>query len=232
MRSIGLVAWWLVSCVVLAATVHAAPAPVPGPEPAAPDMAPTDPPAAPPPTFAPRAIAPPMIAPPSSVAVTPPPLDGPREAETEPSYRWQIGVADAGSLALLFSFTEHGSLGGGLLYLLGGPVIHLAHGEAGRAVGSLALRAALPIAGAFVGGALWWNSQDARCKNGDPDFCSDDEFNVGALYGLGLGFLGAMVVDTALLARPVPLRKAAGARWAPQLAVAPGHLGVGVVGRF
>jgi hypothetical protein len=225
MRSIGLVGCWLVSCVVLTTTVHADPAPVP--EPAAPDMAPMDPPAAPPP-----AVASPMIMPPSSVAVTPPPLEAPREAETEPSYRWQIAVADASSLALLFTVTDRGALGGGLLYLLGGPVIHLAHGEAGRAVGSLGLRVALPIAGAFVGGALWWNGQDARCKNGDPDFCSDDEFNVGALYGLGLGFLGAMVIDTAVLARPVPVRKDAGATWAPQLAVAPGHLGVGVIGRF
>jgi hypothetical protein len=226
MRSIGLVGCWLVAYVVNTATVRADPAPGTGPDPAAPETAPPPLPLSPPTTSSP-------IAPPSSVAVTPPPpLEAPREAETEPSYRWQIGVADASSLALLFTVTDRGALAGGLLYLLGGPIIHAVHGEPGRAVGSLGLRVALPVAGAFVGGALWWNSQDARCKNGDPDYCSDDEFNVGALYGLGLGFLGAMVIDTAVLARPVPLRKDAGATWAPQLAVAPGHLGVGVVGRF
>jgi hypothetical protein len=173
-----------------------------------------------------------MFAPPGSVAVTPPQVDGTLEVETQPSYRWQIGVADAASLAIMLSVTERGILGGGLVYLLGGPTIHVAHGETGRAVGSLALRAALPIIGGLVGGKLWWNSQDARCRDGDPDFCADDEVNVGAVYGLGLGLLTAMVVDTAFLARPVPIRREAGATWAPQLAVTPGHLGVGVAGRF
>jgi len=188
------------------------------------------------------APAPPVLAPPSSVRPVPPAdLDPPRSMrplppqayveETEPSYRAHLFVADVAALGLTLTRSNGGILAGTAVYLLDGLVIHGMHDRMGRGLGSLALRAGLPVLGAIVGGAIWWHSQDARCRAGDPDFCSDDEFNVGGLYGFGLGILSAMVLDTAILARPAT-RKRPAYTWSPNVLATREHVALGITGSF
>jgi len=154
------------------------------------------------------------------------------EVESEASYRWQIATADTAALTVLLIGKGSGLKAAGAIYLLDGAVIHGIHGQPGRAAGSLALRGALPLIGLFAGAAIWWRSQDARCRNGDPDYCSDDEVNPGALIGFGLGLLTASVIDTALIARPLPVRKPREAIWAPRLSVVHDRVTLGVAARF
>src|SRR5204863_129678 len=63
----------------------------------------------------------------------------------------------------------------------------------------------------------------------DDDDCDDGTLE-GAILGFGLGMLAAMVIDTALIARPVKAKPAV--TWVPQVAVTPQQVGLGVVGRF
>lgn len=79
----------------------------------------------------------------------------------------------------------YGALG---TYLFGGPATHFAHGNPGRGVGSLALRAGLP----FAFGAIGANSED--CSESD-DFCGLG----GAVLGGLLGIATAITVDAAVL---------------------------------
>ena len=155
-------------------------------------------------------------------AITPPAVAPEPEVE---SYRWQIVVADSASLALLFSASEPGVTAAGLTYVLGGPVIHGAHGEAGRTIASLVLRVGLPILGGACGAAL------TRRDCGPDDYDCDQGFG-GFLVGFGLGILTAMVVDTAVIARPLKVHRTADTTWAPRIAVTPQHVGLGVMGRF
>jgi hypothetical protein len=80
------------------------------------------------------------------------------------------------------------SVGG---YLLGGPIVHLAHGNPGRSLLSLGTRAGLPVVLAFAGVAV------AGCGEGDGDFCGYGQ----ALLGFGVGMVGAVVIDAAAIAR-------------------------------
>jgi hypothetical protein len=71
------------------------------------------------------------------------------------SYAWQILLADAGiiggTIVLANTAVDDGAgaflIGG---YLLSAPVIHTLHGHPSRAATSLALRAVLPVAGAYL----------------------------------------------------------------------------------
>lgn len=148
------------------------------------------------------------------------------EVEIE-DYRWQIAVVDAAGLALAFSQNQTGTSLGGLAYALGGPVIHGMHGHGGRVLASMALRVGLPLALAIGGGEL--GRQD--CSGPDDYDCGGANIG-GALLGFGLGVVTAMVVDDALIARPVAIRKHDDATWAPQIAVTPRHVGLGALGRF
>lgn len=162
-------------------------------------------------------------------AMTPPPAD---RDETEPSYRTHIVVADLIALGLVVTRTKAGLLAGTSIYLFDGLIIHGSHDHAGRGFGSLALRAGLPILAAIVGSSIWWSRQDPRCRNGDSDFCTDDEFNVGGLYGFGLGLLGAVVIDTALLARPATVHRRPAVTWSPRVSATRDHVAFGITGGF
>lgn len=73
-------------------------------------------------------------------------------------------------------------------YLLGGPVVHAAHGNWGRALGSLGLRSGAPILGAVLGVGL------EDCKGSDA--CG----LAGAAVGVTLGMGAAIAIDAAVLA--------------------------------
>lgn len=75
-------------------------------------------------------------------------------------------------------------------YLVGGPIVHLAHGNPGRSLLSLGTRAGLPVTVAFLGVA-------AENCGGRGDFCGLG----GAIIGFGLGMVAAVAIDAAAIAR-------------------------------
>ncbi|HEY3818191.1 MAG TPA: hypothetical protein VGL81_13520 [Polyangiaceae bacterium] len=156
---------------------------------------------------------------------TPLPLAAPPRA-TEPAgadlprhwYGWQILLVDGGSLALL-------PLGGaGLVtYAVGPAVVHAAHGRAAPAIGSVLLRVGLPLVLGLAG--LWVGTVATRPDQNSNDIATGPIF--GGALGLLAGFIGAMVVDDAVLAwepvKPSPASKpgaAAPIRLVPRLALA------------
>lgn len=126
------------------------------------------------------------------------------------SYGLQILGVDAAVIAGA-SLTKSSEVGVGG-YLLGGPLVHLAHGHAGRALGSAALRAGLPLGGALIGSAIG----ESRCDSEtDPElFCGLGEVAAGFIVGVAT----ASIVDAAVLARD-------------QVEVAPERTGLIQVGR-
>jgi hypothetical protein len=101
-------------------------------------------------------------------------------------------------------------------FALGGPINHAAHGNWGRAAGSLALRVSLPVL-AGVGGALV------------PGAC-DDRSCVGLGVGIVVGILAASAVDAAALSwEKVPQKPAA---ITPLVAVGKDMAYVGASGTF
>jgi len=107
-------------------------------------------------------------------------------------------------------------LTGAVVYVAGGPTVHLAHGHPGRAAISVALRVGTPLvfglAGMGIGAALYHGP--APCNGGDMPYqgCYDDSgwgSFVAAIFGMGVGAgvgaLTASTIDIAVLARePAP----------------------------
>ena len=102
----------------------------------------------------------------------------------------------------------------GITYVLGGPVIHIAHGRYGTAAvggvaGAVLFGAASNSTGALIGGAT------------------------GAIFGLGTGVIVASVLDSAVLAhRTARAPERTGFQWSPVAAPVKGGATAGVVGRF
>ena len=73
-------------------------------------------------------------------------------------YGWQLLVTDGASVAVFTAGASAGSTSPVMVrlagYLVGAPIVHLAHGRPGAAAGSLGLRALLPILGVYVGAAV------------------------------------------------------------------------------
>jgi hypothetical protein len=123
-------------------------------------------------------------------------------------YGWQSLSADGAALLLLVAAGAssdqkshisdvfgYGALG---LYLVGGPVTHLAHGNPGRGLGSLAFRAGLPVVFGAVGSTL----EDCSGEN-DYDLCGLP----GAILGGVVGIATAITLDATLLSYDeVPVR--------------------------
>jgi hypothetical protein len=116
-------------------------------------------------------------------------------------YGWQILLADASavSLALLAGVAaelDHTGddtagvpfgLGALATYLLGGPVIHVAHDRVGAGLGSLGLRLGLPLVGFGVGAAAAQGCDGFLCEAGGAA--------LGGLVGIG----AAIAIDAATL---------------------------------
>ena len=125
-------------------------------------------------------------------------------------YGWQIVIVDVSSLLVTVAGGAAASDGVAALgvtgYVLGGPIVHFAHGNVGRGFGSLGLRVGAPILGAGIGAA------SANCHGGD--FCGMREAVVGGLVGAAV----AVVLDAAVLARDeVNGKPITGANWYPEL---------------
>lgn len=169
-------------------------------------------------------VAPPGMAPMARVAYPPP-----MEVYEMDSYRWQIALADVGAVSLLLAGKSSTTSSiAALSYLLTAPAIHGIHDQGGRVAASLGLRLLLPLVGGFGLAAL--AEHNSKCT---PD---DDDCDSGALYaglfGFTLGAVSAMVIDAAVIARPVEIHRTVAPSWAPQISVTPERTTFGVVGRF
>lgn len=107
----------------------------------------------------------------------------------ETRYGWQLLLGDLAWIAASVA-TEEEVVSVGM-YLGVAPAIHLAHGNPGRAMGSVALRASLPFAGAMIGLQM----DSANCD--DEYFCGLG----GLLLGGLLGVMSASAIDAGLLAK-------------------------------
>lgn len=131
--------------------------------------------------------------PPAAYAPMPP-------AEPAPSrwYGWQTLTTDGASLLVAIMGGAASSSGIGYVglggYLLGAPVVHLAHGNPGRGAASFVLRAGLPVLGFAAGYALFHHPDRS---SGDWNFSGLGE---GALMALG-GMGACVALDAALFAR-------------------------------
>jgi hypothetical protein len=166
------------------------------------------------------------------------PAQGPVQMTTE-WYGWQTLAADGASLALFVggvgttaarsSGTSSALLLGSLaVYSLGGPIIHFAHNRPGAALGSFGLRWGMPTVGTLLGVSFAY----ASCgKSNDNGVC----YGVYGLLGLTVGTIGAIVVDSALLAREqvqVKFTAAKNFTWRPDLNVSPSSVSAGLSGAF
>jgi hypothetical protein len=208
MRTLGLLGC-LVWLSTATATAQSAPLPATPAQPASQDP--------PPPPLVPPGMAP-IAASPAPVATESQVVD----------YRWEILLADAASIGLVFSHTKPGPTIGALVYVLGGPVIHGSNDEGARTAISLGMRLGLPLIGA-VGGAKLISARSS-CARDDID--CDDGSLAGAFLGFSLGVLSAMILDTALLARPHVVHKETHRTWVPQLTLTPQQKTVGVLASF
>jgi hypothetical protein len=125
-------------------------------------------------------------------AAQPPGLSSPPTETTtvETSYGWQIALADAAVIGTAIA------TGSGDVLLLGylgsGPIVHLVHGNFGRAALSGGLRLGAPLAGGLLVGAMAAGS----CQGSSDPFCGLGHVAAGALLGMG----AAVLVDTFALA--------------------------------
>ena len=151
---------------------------------------------------APRRAFPPLAA----VPEAPTPV---RESAQPPSspvptasswYGWQTLTTD-GASALLMVMALSSSNGSSSetatavawlsvgTFVVGGPIVHFAHGNAGKGLGSLALRVGLPL----VVGGLGAMAERTQCGGGD--FCGVG----GAFLGGLAGVVGTIAIDSTLL---------------------------------
>ena len=152
-------------------------------------------------------------------------------------YGWQPVIGDAASTTALFlsTSTNTGSLGviglGG--YLFASPAIHLAHGHAGKAALSFALRAALPLVGYGIGAAA--ASSDTGATRGLLGISHSSSLPGTATLGFVFGALVAVVVDDTSIAREDVARArpvAEAVTWQPTVAPSAHGALVGLEGRF
>jgi hypothetical protein len=144
------------------------------------------------------------------------------------SYGASVFISDALAAGLLIGGASESSSTvaglGFLLYALGGPVVHAANGEPGRAFASLGLRAGVPIAGAMLGYGLGRGT----CNS------SSSCFGAAILGGLGLfgGAVAASVIDGAVLAKRQVTEEVQAARITPHVAIDSTGAQGGVAGTF
>jgi len=118
-------------------------------------------------------------------------------------YGWQTLLADGAAAGLVgLAILSPDGNGANVLgtasfvtYLVGGPIIHWAHGHGAKGWGSLGLRVGLPLGGTLAGFLVG----KAVCGDSNGDFI-DCPVVYGALGLLG-GMVAAPVVDATIVAR-------------------------------
>ena len=141
-------------------------------------------------------------------------------------YGWQTLTADGISTVLFFSafsdpkVNEPLAWGALLGYEFAPGIVHFAHRNPGRAFASFGIRLGMPLAGAFVGGAL-----ASGCKGYE---CEASGAGVGVLLGMG----GAIAIDAAVLAYETREPRVRSARIVPVASVTAGRAWLGVAGEL
>jgi hypothetical protein len=108
-------------------------------------------------------------------------------------YGWQTMLADAGTASIVIVAVKLNLSGNGVAYLgaalfaASGPAIHFSHGRNGTGLLDLLLRVGLPLGSALGFGLVTSTSSCSECFLG------------GAVFGLGLGVVGASILDATLL---------------------------------
>lgn len=116
-------------------------------------------------------------------------------------------------------------------YLVGGPVVHAAHGNGAKVAIDIGVRLGAPTAGAMTGALL-------ACAGGCRGDFGPLAGVVGGAFGAGIGALTAIVIDAAVLAREPAERRATEAKWdgkpvvRPEVSSLPGGGAVGLAGAF
>ena len=167
----------------------------------------------------------------------------PAASAPSPHERWygyQTLLADAGALAVLVAGVaahDRGTgqgiqIAAGAVYVVGGPLVHLAHGRAQASLGSLGLRVGVPLAGGLIGIGV-----AALAPDDDGD-----EYVVGTALGVLGGAAGAVALDAMLVAwerdprgAPEPAASVPTASrngWHPSLILTAARVQLGVVGVF
>ncbi len=164
----------------------------------------------------------------------------PAESREEIWYGEQILAVDFGSIFLALP-TFGVSLAG---LVVGGPIVHWAHGNPGRAVGSLALRGGMGGLGAMLAFAVSEGArrrEDEECarKGYSGESCYGDFGDLrgvgAAAIGFAVGLIGASVIDATVLAwedAPAATPTSTGLRVAPTFAMVEGGGTLGIVGVF
>jgi hypothetical protein len=157
-------------------------------------------------------------------------------------YGWQPVLVDLASVATALAGTAAGgqtqegaTIVAASVFTLGSPIIHLAHGHARRAAGSLALRLLLPAIGAASGaatGLLLFPS-----NNGSRGDVGEIGGFLGGLVGGVSGIVCAAVVDDVMLAEDKVLREPlpppdAHPTLEPRVGVVSGGMTLGLGGAF
>jgi hypothetical protein len=154
-------------------------------------------------------------------------------------YGWQTFVNDGVAAGLFLSGVEaHNNttlLGvSGLTFVVGGPVVHLTHGQWEMAFVSVWVRALAPFFGAVLGsrGDSSVCSSDSSCANNSTKWTNT---------GIAIGGVAASVLDGLVLAndtrRTTPATPSPSPHWSnvgafPRLIVVPHGAAIGLAGAF
>ena len=144
-------------------------------------------------------------------------------------YGWQGLGADAAATVMFVAAAEatediHPPLfiPGLLIYGLGGPISHFAHGETRRGFDSLALRVGLPLVTMFVVVGTAEKCFEQGCE---PDF------ELAGVSGVAVAVSAALFDDLVLGWERVPSVPSAPS-WTPAVAPAPGGMTLGLAGTW
>jgi hypothetical protein len=180
------------------------------------------------------------VEPPSPAPESPDKKDAP---PAEHWYGWQTLLVDASVVVVAFGLSAATSdrapwvgaslpavaVGG---FLLGGPVVHAAHGRWNTAAASLAVRAGLPVGGALVGAGIASVTCGSSCRFGGGDGGDVPYALLGAAFGGVIGVIAAPFVDAGGFAYEPDPTASAHVFVAPTVAWAPGAASVGLAGQF
>lgn len=171
-------------------------------------------------------------------AVTAPAPPAPEMTERE-WYGWQNMLLDLAAVGIFvggWAADDGNIVGAGYMgYILGGPIIHWAHGNVGKGFASFGVRVGIPLGGFLVGGLFGYGFGGGSDGNGKfKSFGSDSNGPVvGATIGGALAVILTSALDAGVMAytKPKP-RETASFTWMPKLDLRPGHTAVGVGGTF
>jgi hypothetical protein len=162
--------------------------------------------------------------------------DSSQESEPQLGYGVYLLIPDLGSLGVMgtgAAFTDHAGkfvVAGLVTYTVGGPIVHVAHRQYGRAAASLAVRVGMPLVGLLVGDGI-----QQLTSGGDPHPWEEFDGPPSPWWALGLvgGFVGASLVDAQVIAGGYrPKRRVDAVTWAPTARASHAGVSLGVVGQF